>query len=654
MIYQPHILKLVAKKQELALASLLENYHPTMFDENNRLTLVKNRKATNTLALICYCIAWFILIFIAIWFFVNGDITYLTRGVDDMGNRCEVDEPYLFPMNFLDPSKSLWICVTQCPNETIRTRSELYQLGKEKNVKLCNYSVPLEDYMNEKLYPKGTKGPCPVMPVYSSIPILGRCVLDPTSLSSFEFNTSKYYFILHNLEDKFKTSCGDLKMSLSSIVLVLLCTKLMYIIFIWIIPFITAVVIRILLVLLVILSGVGSITCWILYWNQGDELSEFQKQTMEILNSLKSFLFFQGENYLTAILLTILTIVLLLITPWIWKHLYFVTEVFRNSRSAIFWMPCMILLPILTAFTILAVALFISISALFGLTMAYGEMKAPRLLNLFMHKINIIGIHIPTGVLVLYHILMLIWTWEFLIDFQQLSISIAVAEWFFKSKQSNRMTRVCHAVGLTLRYHLGTVIFGSLVISLMRVFRAVLSILEAKMLALRKKRATGASCCLKCIQSILRFCNSAAYTVTAVNGTAFCESSSRASALIGGHLVKFTLVRTLCSLFLFIGKLVVSTLSAIMLSSLLKNNLAINRSIVPIIVVFLLAYIYGRMFFSIYDSVVNSMAIIYCIVQTECREDRRSYFTEDQIEFFEKMKDDPVPSQIPHHDEEAN
>ncbi|KRY60831.1 Choline transporter-like protein 1, partial [Trichinella britovi] len=564
---------------------------PTMFDENNRLTLVKNRKTTNTLALICYCIAWFILIFIAIWFFVNGDITYLTRGVDDMGNRCEVDEPYLFPMNFLDPSKSLWICVTQCPNETIRTRSELYQLGKEKNVKLCNYSVPLEDYMNEELYPKGTKGPCPVMPVYSSD----------------VYNLHLDYSI-YNCSGDSNSSC----------------------------PF------------------VGSITCWILYWNQGDELSEFQKQTMEILNSLKSYLFFQGENYLTAILLTILTIVLLLITPWIWKHLYFVTEVFRNSRSAIFWMPCMILLPILTAFTILAVALFISISALFGLTMAYGEMKAPRLLNLFMHKINIIGIHIPTGVLVLYHILMLIWTWEFLIDFQQLSISIAVAEWFFKSKQSNRMTRVCHAVGLTLRYHLGTVIFGSLVISLMRVFRAVLSILEAKMLALRKKRATGASCCLKCIQSILRFCNSAAYTVTAVNGTAFCESSSRASALIGGHLVKFTLVRTLCSLFLFIGKLVVSTLSAIMLSSLLQNNLAINRSIVPIIVVFLLAYIYGRMFFSIYDSVVNSMAIIYCIVQTECREDRRSYFTEDQIEFFEKMKDDPVPSQIPHHDEEAN
>ncbi|KRY43356.1 CTL-like protein 1, partial [Trichinella spiralis] len=634
---------------------------PTMFDENNRLTLVKNRKPTNTVALICYCIAWFILIFIAIWFFVNGDITYLTRGVDDMGNRCEVDEPYLFPMNFLDPSKSLWICVAQCPNETIRTRSELYQLGKEKNVKLCNYSVPLEDYMNEELYPKGTKGPCPVMPVYSSIPILGRCVLDPTSLSSFEFNTSKYYFILHNLEDKFKTSCGDLTMSLSSIVLVLLCTKLMYIIFIWIIPFITAVVIRILLVLLVISSGVGSITCWILYWNQGDELSEFQKQTVEILNSLKSYFFFQGENYLTAILLTILTIVLLLITPWIWKHLYFVTEVFRNSRSAICWMPCMILLPILTAFTILAVALFISISALFGLTMAYGEMKVPRLLNLFMHKINIIGIDIPTGVLVLYHILMLIWTWEFLIDFQQLSISIAVAEWFFKSKQSNRMTRVCHAVGLTLRYHLGTVILGSFVISLMRVFRAVLSILEAKMLALRKKRATGASGCLKCIQSILRFCNSAAYTVTAVNGTAFCESSSRVS--IGTHWRPFGEVYacTYTLQFIFIyretcGLYIVSYNAFLTFEKnlIFQNNLEINRSIVPIIVVFLLAYIYGRMFFSIYDSVVNSMAIIYCIVQTECREDRRSYFTEDQIEFFEKMKDDPVPSQIPHHDEEAN
>ncbi|KRY43357.1 Choline transporter-like protein 3, partial [Trichinella spiralis] len=571
---------------------------PTMFDENNRLTLVKNRKPTNTVALICYCIAWFILIFIAIWFFVNGDITYLTRGVDDMGNRCEVDEPYLFPMNFLDPSKSLWICVAQCPNETIRTRSELYQLGKEKNVKLCNYSVPLEDYMNEELYPKGTKGPCPVMPVYSSD----------------VYNLHLDYSI-YNCSGDSNSSC----------------------------PF------------------VGSITCWILYWNQGDELSEFQKQTVEILNSLKSYFFFQGENYLTAILLTILTIVLLLITPWIWKHLYFVTEVFRNSRSAICWMPCMILLPILTAFTILAVALFISISALFGLTMAYGEMKVPRLLNLFMHKINIIGIDIPTGVLVLYHILMLIWTWEFLIDFQQLSISIAVAEWFFKSKQSNRMTRVCHAVGLTLRYHLGTVILGSFVISLMRVFRAVLSILEAKMLALRKKRATGASGCLKCIQSILRFCNSAAYTVTAVNGTAFCESSSRVS--IGTHWRPFGEVYacTYTLQFIFIyretcGLYIVSYNAFLTFEKnlIFQNNLEINRSIVPIIVVFLLAYIYGRMFFSIYDSVVNSMAIIYCIVQTECREDRRSYFTEDQIEFFEKMKDDPVPSQIPHHDEEAN
>lgn len=73
----------------------------------------------------------------------------------------------------------------------------------------------------------------------------------------------------------------------------------------------------------------------------------------------------------------------------------------------------------------------------------------------------------------------LIWTSEFIMACQQMVIAGSVAHWYYRHKYKDN-AHVCYATGKLVKYHLGSVALGSLVITVFKVPRLILTYLHEK------------------------------------------------------------------------------------------------------------------------------------------------------------------------------
>lgn len=71
----------------------------------------------------------------------------------------------------------------------------------------------------------------------------------------------------------------------------------------------------------------------------------------------------------------------------------------------------------------------------------------------------------------------LIWTSEFIFACQQLAIAGAVAFWYFRKPTDSP---VLHSISKLIKYHLGSVAKGSLLITIFKIPRLILTYLYAK------------------------------------------------------------------------------------------------------------------------------------------------------------------------------
>ncbi len=79
-----------------------------------------------------------------------------------------------------------------------------------------------------------------------------------------------------------------------------------------------------------------------------------------------------------------------------------------------------------------------------------------------------------------YHMFGLIWTIEFIFACQQMIIAGSVASWYFSRDRLAVTYPMCHAIKQLILYHLGSVAFGSLIITIVKVPRYILMYIHAK------------------------------------------------------------------------------------------------------------------------------------------------------------------------------
>lgn len=92
------------------------------------------------------------------------------------------------------------------------------------------------------------------------------------------------------------------------------------------------------------------------------------------------------------------------------------------------------------------------------------------------------------------------------------------------------------------RYHLGTLAFGSLIITICRIIRVILEYIDHKLKKYDNPVTRAIMCCLKCffwcLEKFLRFINRNAYIMCAIHGKNFCASAKDAFSLLMRNILR--------------------------------------------------------------------------------------------------------------------
>ncbi|KAF5185169.1 Choline transporter-like protein, partial [Thalictrum thalictroides] len=122
-----------------------------------------------------------------------------------------------------------------------------------------------------------------------------------------------------------------------------------------------------------------------------------------------------------------------------------------------------------------------------------------------------------------------------------------------------------------MRYNLGSVALGSLIVSFVEWFRYILDSMRRKLKGtdsmsetwMGKMGAGSSQCCLGCIDWTIRSVNRNAYIMIAIAGKGFFRASSIATVLVMNNILRIGKVNVIGDIILFLGKLCVSLFCAV-------------------------------------------------------------------------------------------
>ncbi|CAG7833342.1 unnamed protein product [Allacma fusca] len=230
------------------------------------------------------------------------------------------------------------------------------------------------------------------------------------------------------------------------------------------------------------------------------------------------------------------------------------------------------------------------------------------------------------GWLHLYNFFGLIWLLCFIEDFGEMVLAGSFAGWYwtFNRKKDLITFPVASSFSRTFRYHLGTIAFGSLIISVIKFIRFFLEYVDYKLRQYNENPIAKAilcccKCCFWCLEKFMKFINRNAYIMCAVYGKNFCTSARDAFFLLMRNAIRAFVLDKVTDFLLFMGKVVivggVSILSFYVFSGkygILDDYIPVlHFYFVPVIIIAVGTYFISSLFFSVYSMAVDTLFLCF-------------------------------------------
>eukprot|EP00768_Dysnectes_brevis_P006513 gnl/Dysnectes_brevis/515_a571_5208.p1 GENE.gnl/Dysnectes_brevis/515_a571_5208~~gnl/Dysnectes_brevis/515_a571_5208.p1 ORF type:complete len:634 (-),score=197.89 gnl/Dysnectes_brevis/515_a571_5208:63-1964(-) len=212
----------------------------------------------------------------------------------------------------------------------------------------------------------------------------------------------------------------------------------------------------------------------------------------------------------------------------------------------------------------------------------------------------------------------IIWFIFFTLGLTEMTLSGAFLEWY--ATQSNgdvRKGAVTASLGRALRYHTGSIAFGSCIICIVWWLRMIFNFLMARLTKktnqskVAKCLACCISCCLKCFEKFLRYMDRLAYIGIAHTGKSFCRGAKDALHLMIENAGDLIAVNAIGDSLLFLGKLVISLGTSILVGLFMINYYPNMSYLVPGIATFILAFIFVHMMLETCELAIDSCYYAY-------------------------------------------
>uniref|UniRef100_A0AAY4B1N1 Choline transporter-like protein n=1 Tax=Denticeps clupeoides TaxID=299321 RepID=A0AAY4B1N1_9TELE len=209
-------------------------------------------------------------------------------------------------------------------------------------------------------------------------------------------------------------------------------------------------------------------------------------------------------------------------------------------------------------------------------------------------------------ILQLSNLLVFLWLVNFTIALGQCTLAGAFATYYWAQKKPADIPicPVFSSFARALRYHVGSLAFGSLILAVVQVVRIVLEYLDQKLKGAQNAAARFLLCCLKCcfwcLERFIRFINRNAYIMIAIYGTNFCTSAREAFYLVSRRSADSR--ECVIGFFFFTHKIPIVQ----------EEVPVLHFYWVPVLTVIFGSYLIAHGFFSVYAMCVDTLFLCFC------------------------------------------
>ncbi|XP_049621723.1 choline transporter-like protein 3 isoform X2 [Suncus etruscus] len=488
---------------------------------------------------------------------------------------------------------------------------------------LCVYNLESFNYTQNP----NADSLCPRLPVppSKSFPLFNRCIPQtPDCYSSFAS-------VLINDVDTLHRILSGIMSGRDTILGLCVFTLVLSLAMMFTFRYLTTLLVHILIALIVLgLLFVCSVLWW-LYYDYTNDLSIELDTERENMKCLLGF----------ALVSTVITAVLLVLIFILRKRIKLTVELFQVTNKVISSSPLLLFQPVwtfalLVFFWALWVAVLLSLGTAGTAQVIQGGQVDYQPLS---------GIRFMWW----YHLIGLIWTSEFILACQQMTVAGAVATCYFnRNKNDPRNHPVLSSLSILCYYHQGTVVKGSFLITVVRIPRIILLHINN---TLKEKHSVWSRyiykccfCCFGCLDKCLGHLNQNAYTATAINGTDFCTSAKDALRLLSKTSSHFASVNCLGDFIIFLGKVLVVCFTVFGGLMAFNYNRAFQVWAIPLLLVAFFAYLVAHSFLSVFETVLHVLFLCFAAdLETNDGSAEKPYFMDQEflsfIKRIHKLKD---------------
>ncbi|GFO29553.1 choline transporter-like protein 2 [Plakobranchus ocellatus] len=227
----------------------------------------------------------------------------------------------------------------------------------------------------------------------------------------------------------------------------------------------------------------------------------------------------------------------------------------------------------------------------------------------------------------LFMLFMLLWGLNFIVALGHMTLAGAFASyyWAWEKPRDIPAFPLTSSVYRSIRYHLGSLAFGSFIIAVVQMIRIALEYLEYKLKDADNKVAKFIikclQCCFWCLEKFLKFLNKNAYIMIAIHGKNFCLSAKDAFFLIMRNIVRVVVLDKVTDFLLFLSKALVTGIVFTIAYVWFKGNITyfdnyvtrpeLNYYLTPVIILTLCAYLMASVFFGVYSMAVDTLFLCF-------------------------------------------
>ncbi|XP_058795857.1 choline transporter-like 2 isoform X2 [Phymastichus coffea] len=226
----------------------------------------------------------------------------------------------------------------------------------------------------------------------------------------------------------------------------------------------------------------------------------------------------------------------------------------------------------------------------------------PWFINYF-HVVNVVGFY---------------WLFFFISAFGEMVLAATFATWYWTRRKCD-LPYFTITIGFwrTIRYHLGTLALGALILTICRIIRLILEWLNDKVKSANNEFANGIMCCCRCLfyllEQFLKFINNNAYVMCAVHGKGFCRSARDAFNLLMRNVIRVVVINKITSWLLLLGKLFITGVT-VTTTTWYYNKYQTEKIYfwtVPVIMTTITSFLIATVFFKVQAAAIDTLFLCF-------------------------------------------